>query len=306
VVRRAAVATCLIVVLGCGVREREPHTPPDGLRSVRFEEGEAPRFRILADTMNETCDPASVSVAEDAEALRKNFIFARRRRLPLVDFSREIVVTFQLRSVCGQSPLEGFILTSHGELIPDFSRAWVFCEKTSEGCTPGRALAVALERAPFRKGTYVFRSGTKPYATFELRTESPVAERAGERAGAPQQSYDEPLPRHPRRARVVSEDGEVSYGIWVGEDAAWQPARPADLEPLDVQKPRWVCNLAACARVLGRFPCEPPECPGRGDLVLCDLPVGTRGVWPHERGSLARLLRELAADPVLEELLRAP
>jgi hypothetical protein len=256
--------------------------------------------------MNETCDPASVRVAEDVEALRRNPVFARRQRLPYVDFSREIVLVFQLRSVCGKSDLEGFILTSRGELIPDFSRAWVFCEKTSEGCTPGRGLAVALDRAPFRKGAYVFRTGAQPYATFELRTESPVAERAGERPNPPQHSYDEPEPRHPRRARIVTEDGEVSFGVWVGEDAAWQPARPADLEPLDVQKPRLVCNLAACARVLGRFPCEPPECPGRGDLILGDLQVGPPGAWPHEQGSSARLLRELAADPVLEELLRSP
>ena len=299
-------ATCLIAALGCAVREREPSGPPGGLRSVRFDVGEAPRFRVLADTMNETCEPASVGVAEDVQALRRHALFARRHRLPYVDFSREIVLIFQLHSVCGQSDLEGFLLTSRGELIADFSRAWVFCEKTSADCAPGRGLAVAFERAPFRKGTYVFRTGAKPYATFELRTESPAAERAGERTGSPQHSYDEPLPRHPRRARIVSEDGEVSFGIWVDEDAAWQPARPADLEPLDVQKPRMVCNLTACARVLGRVRCEPPECPGNGDLVLCDSPVGTPGAWPQERGSLASLLRELAADPVLGELLRPP
>jgi hypothetical protein len=297
---------CLMIALACGAREREPQSPPRGLRSVRFEVDQAPRFRVLADTMNETCAPASVGVAEDAEALRKAPVFAGRDRLPYVDFPREVVLMFQLRSVCGKSDLEGFLLTSRGEVIPDFSRAWVFCEKTSEGCTSGRVLAVALERAPFRRGRYVFRAGATPYATFDLRTETPALESVGERPGSPQHSYDEPRPRHPRRARIVSADGEMSFGIWVGADVAWQPARPADLEPLHVQEPRLACNLAECARVLGRFPCEPPECPARGDVILCDRPVGTPGAWPQERGASTRLLRELATDPVLEELLRPP
>jgi hypothetical protein len=309
---RVALALCLALLAGCRASSPAPLSP-GSVRSVQFATTGAARFRFLAQAVV----PPGVKralVAEDASELAQLWDdYEIEGARPTADFRSELVVTFTDGSpFCNDGVLEGFSLTSAGELIPHIRRSSRPCEFSGTYCPKLLAYVVALPRAYFPEGSYELRQGASERTAFVVRGGSGRAERQGVRGAVlapPASSGNGVGPRHRRRARVIYSGGREAVGVWVRDDAVWLPLAPPEtpaLEPSIPDAPELVCDDLGCVPALASDSCVAPECPTDGVLVLCERPLRARERWPREAAAWESLMRELFRDPVLAERLGSP
>jgi hypothetical protein len=310
--RRVALTLCLALLVGCSAKPPKPLWP-GSVQSVHFAKTGAARFRMLAKAVV-PLDAKRARVAENASELKQLWDeYEIESARPAVDFGSELVVTFtDGSSFCNDGVLEGFSLSSAGELIPLVRRSPRACNFNGTYCPKLLAYVVALPRVYFPEGGYVLRHGANEHTAFAIRGGSGPVEKPrarGEVLVAPARSGNGVGPSHARRARVIYANGREAVGVWVRDDAVWLPlGRPEapELEqwvdaPLDL-----ACDDSGCVRALASDWCVAPECPADGVLVLCERPLRARGPWPSEAAAWESLMRELFLDPMLAEGLGSP
>jgi len=284
-----------------------PPRPPGSVVVARFGPGEpALRFRVLAEQTRGLERPPSIAVAEDAAALADLWrAYELQGAPPSVDFAQDLALAFSEGGFCNDGHLEGFALTSAGEVVPRVFRTEQWCDLVSYGdCPAVRVYVAALGRAALPPGDYRFRG--EDLSGFVVRSPAPAAGPAL----SPPPEPAAPAPRHPRRARVIHGGAEEELslawarsGVWIRSDAVWVLEAPGSGWTAAEDAKQRVCDREACTRVLARTSCWAPECPATGTLLFAERPLGVREPWPTEPVAWERLARELAADPELAVML---
>jgi len=304
-------AIVLCCALGCA-RGAPPPRLAGSVAAARFgPEEPATRFRVLAEATSGLDEPPVVAVAEDAGELRALW---RDYRLPgappTVDFDQDLVLFFTERGECNDGKLEGFALTTAGELVPRVRYSGRLCnvEDRFSDCRDMRVYAAALARSAFPPGRYSIR--WMEIETFVVR--SPLPPAAAPLPPPPNirppPERDPIGPRHPRRARVVDKSsGDLGAGVWVRADAVWVPSPPwGTWPPGDDDPGELICDRDACTPVLARGACHVPECPTTGALLYGRRPLGVGEPWPTEAAAWERLVGDLGRDPALATSLGPP
>ena len=92
----------------------------------------AARFRVLAEQTRGLDDPPPVAVAETASELRELWHqYDLAGAPPSVDFAQDLVLAFTEDGFCDDGRLEGFALTSAGELVPRVRRSQTSCDEVA-------------------------------------------------------------------------------------------------------------------------------------------------------------------------------
>jgi hypothetical protein len=309
-----------LIVPSCGRSAPVPRAP-GSVTVARFGPGEpTTRFRVLAEQTRGLDGPPLVAVAENASALGDLWHqYELVGAPPAVDFAQDLVLAFTEDGYCNDGRLEGFALTSAGELVPRVRSSRRLCVGNHSECPRVRVYLAALGRNAFPPGGYRLR--WYDVAAFVVRAPPPATTPglpplAPLTPPPPLEPY-ETAPHHPRHARVVDgDDGGARLpiwlrpGVWVRSDAVWVLDPPGDPwatsgAPEEDAKER-VCDREACARVLARTHCHVPECPAQGTLLFAERPLGTREPWPTEAAAWERLVGEIGADPALGVLIGGP
>lgn len=281
---------------------------PGSIAAARFGPGEAsPRFRVLAQLTQEIEEPAKVTVAENARELGALWSgYDLPGAAPQLDFERELAIAFTENGFCNDGALEGFGLTTAGELIPVVRNSGLVCPLVSYGdCPQVRVYVAALDRQAFPAGPYRLRGPTPvPFVVHAGAPAGPIP--PSTTVAAPPPADDGDAGRHPRHARVVDRAGATEAGAWVRADAVWIPYRAVTRVAVEPPAPALICDGAACVRVVARVGCWAPECPAEGLLLFGERPMGPRDPWPTDAASWERLMNELAQDPALSKALPQP
>jgi hypothetical protein len=95
---------------------------------------------------------------------------------------------------------------------------------------------------------------------------------------------------HPRRASFMSLQGDAP-GVWIADDRVWVPSVPPNAVS--------VCAGGRCLPIAETLECEPPECPGRGTLVVAAGPLGSIDDFPDDPEAFDEELQAMRADPGL-------
>jgi hypothetical protein len=281
------------------------NAPPTPESVVVLDEETVPRDGALPKEEVSTAE----TVTELADLWQKYHLTRSR---PAIDFGRRVVVSFIEDGFCNQGTMTGLVITTAGELVPQFRIRHDICDLM--GSPPhARVYVLSIPRGLLSAGGYVVRDGFSTSPSFSVKGTAPP------RASFEPLSLPPPPPlpgAHPRRARlllhvpdelhVASDLLEASPterpAVWVRDDAAWFPMLRADMLPDGFYEPPQVelaCDADACARVLVVGECKAPECPTGGYLAITERPVKSFGTWPTEPGPWENLMRELAADPWL-------
>ena len=283
---------------------------PGSVAVARFGPGEAAtRFRVLAEQTRGLDGPPSVAVAETATELGDIWHqYDLPGAPPPVDFDQDLVLAFTEHGFCNDGRLEGFALTSAGELLPRVRWSERECDSSVAVVPQVRVYVAALGRSALARVGYSLRWFMPE--TFTVRSPRPAAAPALPPQAPltpPPPDPDAAAPRHARHALVVeggSEDPSLMFrhpGVWVRSDAvwvldssgsAWGPYWAADEDA----KQR-VCDREACTRVLARTRCSLPECPATGTLLFAERPLGVREPWPTEAAAWERLVRGSPGTP---------
>jgi hypothetical protein len=313
-----------LIVVSCALSCARNVPPPRGPGSVavaRFGQGEpTTRFRVLAEQTHGLDGPPRVAVAETASELGDLW---RQYELvgapPSVDFAQDLVLAFTEDGYCNDGRLEGFALTSAGELVPRVRRSPNLCVGGHTDCPRVRVYLAALGRTALPAGGYRLRwFGVR---AFVVRSPGPAAAVASPSPPAPSAppppESDTRVPRHPRRASIVDDVGGdarsgvwLRSGVWVRSDAVWVPPPPLQFggtfQAAEEDARELICDREACTRVLARTSCGQPECPANGSLLFGERALGVREPWPTEAAAWERLVSEIAGDPALGALIGGP
>jgi len=313
--RRRRCSAAVYVALVSGLVALSCAAPAPGLRqpgsiaAARFRPGETTRrFRVLAQLTRGLEAAPTVAVAEDAGGLADLWNgYELPGPPPPLDFQHELAFFFTERGFCNDGVLEGFGLTSAGELIPVVRHSEMVCELISYGdCPEVRVYAAALDRKAFPPGPYSLRwPAPVPFVVRSPARDLPGASPAIPATIVARPEGDPAVAGSPRRARIVYPGRASEAGVWVRTDAVWIPNLPV-VRMVAPPEPELICGGGACVRFVARVGCWAPECPAEGLLLFGERPIGPPEPWPTDAASWEQLVNELARDPALGNALKPP